>query len=106
MARFRKICLTMIAVLPLGTALASSTPASAHDAGPFIAGALGGFAAGAIIGSTLPHGGYPAYYGGYYGGGYDPYYAYTPVPSCYSERRPIYDSWGDFIGYRRFRICN
>jgi hypothetical protein len=48
-----KAILVIVAALPL-----RATPASARDAGPVIAGALGEFAAGAIIGSTIGHGGY------------------------------------------------
>ncbi len=59
MTRYKKALLVIVAALPLGSELAATaTPASAQDAGPVIAGALGGFAAGAIIGSTIGHGGY------------------------------------------------
>jgi hypothetical protein len=105
--RFKKALLTSVTVLALGSALAvSATPASARDAGPVIAGALGGFAAGAILGSTLGHHG--NYGGGYYSSGYYPSEDYAPVytRSCYPERRPIYDSWGDFAGYRHVRVCD
>jgi hypothetical protein len=80
MTRYKKALLAIVAALSIGSALAASaTPASARDVGPVIVGALGGFAAGAIIGSTMSHGGYyPTYSGGYYEGGYyahDEYYA-------------------------------
>ena len=70
--RYKKPLLAIVAALPISSALAASaTPASARDVGPVIAGALGGFAAGAIIGSTMGHGGYyPTYSSGYYDGGY------------------------------------
>ena len=59
MTRYKKALLVIVTALPLGSALAAmATPASAQDAGPVIAGALGGFAAGAIIGSTIGHDGY------------------------------------------------
>jgi hypothetical protein len=105
--RFKKALLTSVTVLALGSALAvSATPASARDAGTVIAGALGGFTAGAILGSTLGHHG--NYSGGYYSSGYYPSEDYAPVytRSCYAERRPIYDSWGDFVGYRHVRVCD
>jgi hypothetical protein len=108
MTRYKRALLVIVAALPLGAALAASaTPASARDAGPVIAGALGGFAAGAIIGSTMGHGGYyPGYLSGdYEGASRDEYYAPVYTPSCYSERRAIYDAWGDFVGYRRVRVC-
>ena len=59
MTRYKNALLVIVVALPLGAALAASaTPASARDVGPVIAGALGGFEAGAIIGSTIGHGGY------------------------------------------------
>ena len=97
--RYKKPLLAIVAALPISSALAASaTPASARDVGPVIAGALGGFAAGAIIGSTMGHGGYyPTYSSGYYDGGYyprDEYYAPVYTRSCYLEHRAIYDSLG------------
>lgn len=111
MNRNKKAVLAIVTALSLGSALTiSAPPASARDAGPVIAGALGGFAAGAIIGNAMGHGGsYPAYSRGYYEGGYYPgheYYAPVYARTCYLERRPIYDSWGDFAGYRRIRVCD
>ena len=111
MTRYKKALFAIVAALSIGSALAASaTPASARDIGPVIAGALGGFAAGAIIGSTMSHGGYyPTYSSGYYEGGYyphDEYYAPVYTRSCYSERRALYDSWGDFVGYQRVRVCD
>jgi uncharacterized membrane protein YfcA len=26
--------------------------------------------------------------------------------SCYWERRPVYNRWGDFVGYRDVRVCD
>jgi hypothetical protein len=111
MARYKKALLAIVAASLIGSAwAASATPASARDVGPVIAGALGGFAAGAIIGSTIGRGGYyPTYSGGYYEGGYYPgyeYYAPVYARSCYSERHAIYDTSGDFVGYRHVRVCD
>jgi hypothetical protein len=47
--------------------------------GPYAAGALGALAVGAIAASA-----------------YD---------SCYYESRPIFNRWGEVIGYRRFPVC-
>jgi hypothetical protein len=107
MARYKKALLAIVAASLIGsTWTASATPASARDVGPVIAGALGGFAAGAIIGSTIGRGGYyPTYSGGYYYPGYE-YYAPVYARSCYSEHRAIYDAWGDFVGYRHVRVCD
>ena len=75
------------------------TPAAAehgHNAAAIAGGLLGGVAAGAIISGAGP---------GYYGPG--PVYAqpvYGPPPGCI-ERRPVYDTYGNFAGYRPVRIC-
>jgi uncharacterized protein YcfJ len=116
MSQFKKILMAGVTLLTLGSALGGSTaPASARDAGPVIAGALGGFAAGALLGNALGHGSspyaggyYPAYSGGY---GYNPYRAggyheAADVQDCYIRRHAIYDSWGNVVGYRRIRVCD
>ena len=72
---------------------------------------LGGFAAGAIIGSAFARPyyygygyGYPAYgYGGYYAPAY--YGGYYPAYSGYSYApRPYYGCWRWRGGYR-YRVC-
>ena len=119
MSQFKKILMAGVTLLTLGSALGvSSAPASARDAGPVIAGALGGFAAGALLGNALGHGSSP-YGGGYYpayaGGGYG-YNSYpaggyredadVDVQDCYVRRHAIHDSWGNVVGYRRIRVCD
>jgi hypothetical protein len=80
MTRFKKALLARVTVLTLGSALAvSATPATARDACPVIAGALGGFTVGAILGSTVGH-------SGYYGGG-DNSSGYYPAGNFYILRR-------------------
>jgi uncharacterized protein YcfJ len=118
MSQFKKILMAGVTLLTLGSALGVSTaPASARDAGPVIAGALGGFAAGALLGNAFGHGSapygggsYPAYPGGY---GYNSYpaggyheAADVDVQNCYVRRHAIYDSWGEIVGYRRIRVCD
>ena len=95
----------LAAVTLAGSLAASSAPAAAWGhrgwGGPFAAGVIGGLATGAIIGSVAR----PAYGYGY---GY-PAYGYGPEPvydPCYVTRRPVYDGYGDFAGYRRVRVCN
>ena len=115
MSQFKKILMAGVTLLTLGSALGvSSAPASARDAGPVIAGALGGFAAGALLGNALGHGSSP-YAGGYYPAyaGYNSYpaggyreAADVYVQNCYVRRHAIYDSWGDVVGYRRIRVCD
>lgn len=73
--------------------IAASVPAQAHDDGAIAAGVIGGLALGAIAGSAAPA----------YGYGYPP-----PPPAyggCYLTRQPIYDDYGNFIRYRRVRVC-
>lgn len=87
-----------LAALTLGTAtISTSTPAAAWWRGgygfgaPVAAGVIGGLAAGAILGSAIrPY-------------GYGPAYAYGPAPCV--RRRPVYDAYGNFAGYRPVRIC-
>lgn len=53
-------------------------------------GILGlGLAAGAA--HSYPHS------GGYY---------YDDQPRCWTERRPVYNRFGDYVGRRRVRVCN
>ena len=108
MTTLKRVVTGSLAALTVAATLCgSSAPAAAWHrggwGGPVAAGLLGGLAAGAIIGSaTHPYGYGPAY-------GYGPSYGYAPEPvydSCYLARRPIYDEYGYFSGYRRIRVCN
>jgi hypothetical protein len=56
--------------------------------GAAAAGALGGFALGALAGSAYAYG--PGYYG--YG--------------CHWQNQPTYDGWGNFAGYQPVWVCN
>ena len=63
---------------------------------------LGALAVGAAAGA----GAYPFYGGcyGYYGScGYPAAYAYPPR-FCVA-RTPVYDDWGNFVGYQRMRVA-
>jgi hypothetical protein len=88
---------------PVFTALAVAgalAPASAEagDAGAAVAAGIGGFALGAIAGGALAQ---PAPPPAYY-----PAPAYAPVyEHCWRERRPVFDEYGDVIGFRRQRVC-
>ena len=96
MTAFRKIATGTIAALTLGVTLAaSSAPAEARWGRN--AAFFGGVAAVGLLGAGIAaHAHTPRYYGSpvYYGGG------------CWFERRAVYNSWGDFAGYRRIRVCN
>lgn len=96
MSAVKKTFAAGLAALTLGTAtMASTTPAAAWWrygwGAPVAAGVIGGLAAGAIIGSAArPY-------------GYGPAYAYGPRPCL--RRRPVYDGFGNFAGYRPVRVC-
>jgi len=93
---FKKSLTASIAAVAIGLTIASTSPASAggwnHNwNGPVAAGVVGGLALGAIAN----------------GGGYAPAYYDAPVyGECYVTRRPAYDNWGNFVGYRRVRVCD
>ena len=64
-------------------------------------GILGGVAAGAIVGSAIANS-QPAYVVAP-APGYVAYPAYAvalPGPQCYWTRRPVYDAYGNVIGWR------
>ncbi|MFV0279189.1 MAG: hypothetical protein ACK5JM_00345 [Rhodoblastus sp.] len=108
MTRFRKIFTAGLAALTLGVTMAATiTPADAwgrhgyrpgygygggwgyrgyrgyrggYGAGPWIAGAIGGLALGAMA-----------------AGAYNNY-------GCIANQ-PVYDAWGNFLGYQRVRVA-
>jgi hypothetical protein len=84
-----------VAIAIVGAGL--GTPANAADGRN--AALFGGFAAGALVGGALASG--PRY------AAPPPVYAAPPVVvDCGYERRPVYDQWGNFAGYRHFRVCD
>ena len=101
---------TLTAAATLAVALAAApTDANAQRrwGGPAVGlGILGGVAAGAIIGGAIANSG-PGYYGPAYvvQPGYVPYEGYyagppTGCPGGYWARRPVYDPYGNVVGYR------
>ncbi len=90
----KKPVTALVAVTAFATA-AVATPNTADARGGWWGPAIGGFAAGAIIGSALarPYYGYPS---GYYG-----YYA--PGPVYYSYYGPAYYGPGPYRGCVRYR---
>jgi hypothetical protein len=88
------LAVSLAAVTMTAAIAASATPAAAEHGrhGAFAAGLLGGLAVGAIAAGGV---------GPYYGAG--PYYGYG---ECWIDSRPVYNRWGDFVGYRRVRVCN
>lgn len=103
MRNAKSICSLMIAGCVAATALVSApAPAQARDGrnaalfGGLAAGALLG---GAIAGSSRAYGAAPVY-------GYETYEEPVEVRRCWRERQAVYDSWGEFAGYRRVRVCD
>ena len=98
--------LTAITAAAALAAALTLTPADAF-AGPrngaIAAGILGGLAAGAIIGGAIANAPPPP------PPAYAPYPAYAgPYPAAcpggYWARRPLYDPYGEFVGYSRPRF--
>ena len=98
----KKTLTVLIAAATLaGAATSLPTPADARCYGCALgAGLVGGFVAGAIVGSAAaarpayvvaPAPGYIVYSG---------YAAPLPGPSCYWTRMPVYDAYGNVIGWR------
>ena len=124
MSKFRKIITTGLIATTLATAVLASSPASAwyrrygwYGGGwgwgaPAIAAiGLGALAVGAAAGAgAYPYYGGCGYYGscGYpagYGYGYPAAYGYaSPARFCVA-RSPVYDDWGNFVGYQRTRVA-
>lgn len=117
-SNIKKSAIAALAALSLGFAVTTTTPAEAfwrgggwhgggwgwHGGGwgwrrgwgggggwgaPVAAGVLGGLALGAVAASAYPYGYGP--YGGYGG--------------CYVQSQPVYNGWGQFVGYRPVRVC-
>ena len=92
----KKTLTAAVAALSIGAAVtmsAGSAEARGGRNGAFVGGVVAGLVGGAILGGIAhANAGYvevaPAY------------------GSCWLEKRPVYDSWGNFHGYRRIRVCN
>lgn len=107
--------ITAAAAVAAALTLAPADAFARPRGGAVAAGIIGGLAAGAIIGGALA--GAPPVYAAppppppAYApvGGYAPYPAYAapyPVgcPGGYWARRPLYDPYGEFMGYSRPRF--
>jgi hypothetical protein len=100
----KKTLTALVTVATLAAAAASlPTPADARCYGCAVgAGVLGGFVAGAIVGSAVAAGPGPAYVvapaPGYVV--YSAYRAPLPGPNCYWTRMPVYDAYGNMVGWR------
>jgi hypothetical protein len=93
----------LVAAAAIATATAAvPTQADARCFGCAVgAGVVGGLVAGAIIGSAVANS-RPAYVVAP-GPGYVAYPAYAaalPGPNCYWTRMPVYDAFGNVVGWR------
>ena len=95
----RKSVSAALVAATVGAFLAASAgPAAAewrdHDGwgGPAAAGLIGGLALGALAAGAAQ----PAY---------GPPVVYDAPPPCWMERRPLFDPYGNIVGYRRYRVC-
>lgn len=86
----KKFATATVAAAAMGATLAlSAAPAEAKFGrkGAFFGGLAAGIIGGAIAASAAPR-----------------YYESAPV-HCWTKRRPVYNRWGDFRGYRYYRVC-
>jgi hypothetical protein len=87
----KKIAVTVALVAGLSSAaIVSATPAAAMSDGEAAAIGLGAFAVGAVASGAMS-------------GGYHERVIYH---DCYSARRPVYNAFGDVVGFRRVRYCD
>ena len=98
----KKLLTAGVAAGVLSAASLAAVPAQAghNNGGAIAAGVVGGLALGAIAGSAAAA---PAYGYGY------PAYGPPPEPvygGCYLTRQASYDPYGNFVGYRRVRVCD
>ena len=92
----KKTLTAAVAALSIGAAVtmsAGTAEAKGGRNGAFFGGVVAGLVGGALLGGIAnANAGYvevaPAY------------------GSCWLEKRPVYNQWGDFMGYRRIRVCN
>jgi hypothetical protein len=100
--RMKRTVTALCAAAALAAATASvPTTAEARCVGCVVGAGIAGFAAGAIVGSAIANAG-PAYVvappPGYVA--YPAYYAGLPGPNCFWTRRPVYDYYGNVVGWR------
>ncbi len=92
----KKTVTATLGALTLGVGLAASASPAAAWGGGFHHHHGGGWRGPALgLGLGLALGG--AYAASGYNGGY--------YSSCTFERRPVFNRFGDVIGYRRIRVC-
>jgi heme/copper-type cytochrome/quinol oxidase subunit 3 len=91
----KKIAMTTVAALTIGATIAlAAAPAEARNGrkGALIGGIAAGLLGAAIVGSQAR--------------GRGEYEEERVQSDCWIEKRPRYDRYGEFRGYRRIRVCN
>lgn len=92
---------TFHSAIAIGTlSLAIILPARAESGRN--ATAIGGLAAGALLGGAIAAGGPENEPGDYAAPTYEEEYA----PVCHLERQAVLNSWGDVVRFRRVRVCD
>jgi hypothetical protein len=88
---FKKIATATVVIAGLSSAaIVSATPAAAMSDGEAAAIGMGAFTVGAVA-------------AGGPGGGYHERVIYH---DCHTARRPVYNHWGDVVGFHRVRYCD
>jgi hypothetical protein len=93
-----KTLTALVAAVTLAGSLAATATTASAQRGGFLPGLIiGGIAGAAIVGATMPRG-YVVYPG---------YNAPLSGPSCYWTRQPVYDPYGNIVGWRGrpFQVC-
>ncbi|WP_457795535.1 hypothetical protein [Methylocystis sp. S23] len=81
----------LVAGLSSATIVSTTAPAAAWVSdGAAAAIGMGAFAVGAMAAGGM--GGYSEHHVIYH--------------DCYPSRRPVYNHWGDVVGFRRVRVCD
>ncbi len=92
----RKLATAAVAALAVGAFVAvTMSPAEAKFGRK--RALWGGIAAGLAGAAILGHAGRSHA---------QPVYEEPGYQECWRERRPVYDRWGEFRGYRSIRVCN
>lgn len=106
----KKVLVVAAALLAGAVTFAPNAEAGNGRTGAFIGGVAAGVVGSALLGAvTAPpvYAAPPAYYAApapgpvYVQPGYE-----EVVPACVIHRVPLYDSYGNFAGYQRRRVCN
>jgi hypothetical protein len=93
-----KTLTALVAAATLAASLVGAATDASAQRGGFLPGLIiGGLVGGAIVGATMPRG-YVVYPG---------YGAPLNGPGCYWTRQPVYDPYGNVVGWRGrpYQVC-